>query len=222
MNRKLQGTQNFVIDSQTCYDTYAHEFAEQLGDRLSPFWYRTQLERIESGLEQHNPESRLMTHFRRVLQKDKTTVGIGKSWVSTTRSGLSRIVDSRGALKRKREKETRLSLRNWSYRQELALDRRTTYWRERKKMRLYSLEYNLNNVTDTDHNQNSRVTRLYFRDALIESRQKRQLRVSLEPSTYDTFATRKLVVRARKPVAEPSELLAGDIISVWFDWAKTA
>ena len=33
MNRKLQGTQNFVIDSQTCYDTYAHEFAEQLGDR---------------------------------------------------------------------------------------------------------------------------------------------------------------------------------------------
>ena len=52
--------------------------------------------------------------------------------------------------------------------------------------------------------------------------QKRQLRVSLEPSTYDTFATRKLVVRARKPVAEPSELLAGDIISVWFDWAKTA
>ena len=222
MNRKLQGTQNFVIDSQTCYDTYAHEFAEQLGDRLSPSGYRTQLERVDSGLDQHNPESRLMTHFRRVLQKDKTTVGIGKSWVSTTRSGLSRIVDSRGALKRKREKETRLSLRNWSYRQELALDRRTMYWRERKKMRLYSLEYNLNNVTDTDHNQNSRVTRLYFRDALIESRQKRQLRVSLEPSTYDTFATRKLVVRARKPVAEPSELLAGDIISVWFDWAKTA
>ena len=222
MNRKLQGTQNFVIDSQTCYDTYAHEFAEQLGDRLSPYGHHTHLERIDSGLEQHKPESRLMTHFRRVVQKDKTTVGIGKSWVSTTRSGLSRIVDSRGALKHKREKETRLSLRNWSYRQELALDRRTTYWRERKKMRLYSIEYNLKNVTDTDHNQNSRVTRLYFRDALIESRQKRQLRVSLEPSTYDTFATRKLVVRARKPVAEPSELLAGDIISVWFDWAKTA
>ena len=76
-------------------------------------------------------------------------------------------MDSRGALKHKREKETRLSLRNWSYRQELALDRRTTYWRERKKMRLYSIEYNLKNVTDTDHNQNSRVTRLYFRDALI-------------------------------------------------------
>jgi hypothetical protein len=221
MNRKLQGTSTFYHGMETCYDTYAHEFAEQLADRFSPAGCSSQLERIEQGVEQAKPESRLMTHFRRITQKDKETVGVGKSWVAETQTGLSRIVESRGNLKRERQKEARFSLRNWSYRQEFALARRTTYWRERGRMRFHSLKYNLSNVTSMDHNQNASLTRLYFRDTLIESRQKRPLRVSIEPTTYNTFATRKLVVRARKPVAEASQLLAGELLHVWFDWAKT-
>ena len=220
-NRKLQGTSEIILGMETCYDTYAHEFAEQLGDRFSPLGWDSQLERVQAGIDQVNPESRLMTHFRRLTQKNKETVGVGKSWVQVTQSGLSRIVESRGDLKRDRQRETRFSLRNWSYRQEFALARRTLYWRERGQMRFHSSQYNMMNVTSIDHNQNSRLTRLYFRDMLIESRQKRALRVSIEPTIYDTFATRKLVVRARKPVAEASQLLAGDLLHVWFDWAKT-
>ena len=220
-NRKLQGTSEIILGMETCYDTYAHEFAEQLGDRFSPLGWDSQLERVQAGIEQVNPESRLMTHFRRLTQKNKETVGVGKSWVQVTQSGLSRIVESRGDLKRDRQREARFSLRNWSYRQEFALARRTLYWRERGQMRFHSSQYNMMNVTSIDHNQNSRLTRLYFRDMLIESRQKRALRVSIEPTIYDTFATRKLVVRARKPVAEASQLLAGDLLHVWFDWAKT-
>jgi len=220
-NRKLQGTSEIILGMETCYDTYAHEFAEQLGDRFSPLGWDSQLERVQAGIDQVNPESRLMTHFRRLTQKNKETVGVGKSWVQVTQSGLSRIVESRGDLKRDRQREARFSLRNWSYRQEFALARRTLYWRERGQMRFHSSQYNMMNVTSIDHNQNSRLTRLYFRDMLIESRQKRALRVSIEPTIYDTFATRKLVVRARKPVAEASQLLAGDLLHVWFDWAKT-
>ena len=220
-NRKLQGTSEIILGMETCYDTYAHEFAEQLGDRFSPLGWDSQLERVQAGIDQANPESRLMTHFRRLTQKNKETVGVGKSWVQVTQSGLSRIVESRGDLKRDRQREARFSLRNWSYRQEFALARRTLYWRERGQMRFHSSQYNMMNVTSIDHNQNSRLTRLYFRDMLIESRQKRALRVSIEPTIYDTFATRKLVVRARKPVAEASQLLAGDLLHVWFDWAKT-
>ena len=220
-NRKLQGTSEIILGMETCYDTYAHEFAEQLGDRFSPVGWESQLERVQGGIDQVNPESRLMTHFRRLTQKNKETVGVGKSWVQVTQSGLSRIVESRGDLKRDRQREARFSLRNWSYRQEFALARRTLYWRERGQMRFHSSQYNMMNVTSIDHNQNSRLTRLYFRDMLIESRQKRALRVSIEPTIYDTFATRKLVVRARKPVAEASQLLAGDLLHVWFDWAKT-
>lgn len=220
-NRKLQGTSEIILGMETCYDTYAHEFAEQLGDRFSPLGWDSQLERVQAGIDQVNPESRLMTHFRRLTQKNKETVGVGKSWVQVTQSGLSRIVESRGDLKRDRQREARFSLRNWSYRQEFALARRTLYWRERGQMRFHSSQYNMMNVTSIEHNQNSRLTRLYFRDMLIESRQKRALRVSIEPTIYDTFATRKLVVRARKPVAEASQLLAGDLLHVWFDWAKT-
>ena len=220
-NRKLQGTSEIILGMETCYDTYAHEFAEQLGDRFSPLGWDSQLERVQAGIDQVNPESRLMTHFRRLTQKNKETVGVGKSWVQVTQSGLSRIVESRGDLKRDRQRKARFSLRNWSYRQEFALARRTLYWRERGQMRFHSSQYNMMNVTSIDHNQNSRLTRLYFRDMLIESRQKRALRVSIEPTIYDTFATRKLVVRARKPVAEASQLLAGDLLHVWFDWAKT-
>ena len=220
-NRKLQGTSEIILGMETCYDTYAHEFAEQLGDRFSPLGWDSQLERVQAGIDQVNPESRLMTHFRRLTQNNKETVGVGKSWVQVTQSGLSRIVESRGDLKRDRQREARFSLRNWSYRQEFALARRTLYWRERGQMRFHSSQYNMMNVTSIDHNQNSRLTRLYFRDMLIESRQKRALRVSIEPTIYDTFATRKLVVRARKPVAEASQLLAGDLLHVWFDWAKT-
>ena len=220
-NRKLQGTSEIILGMETCYDTYAHEFAEQLGDRFSPLGWDSQLERVQAGIDQVNPESRLMTHFRRLTQKNKETVGVGKSWVQVTQSGLSRIVESRGDLKRDRQREARFSLRNWSYRQEFALARRTLYWRERGQTRFHSSQYNMMNVTSIDHNQNSRLTRLYFRDMLIESRQKRALRVSIEPTIYDTFATRKLVVRARKPVAEASQLLAGDLLHVWFDWAKT-
>ena len=220
-NRKLQGTSEIILGMETCYDTYAHEFAEQLGDRFSPLGWDSQLERVQAGIDQVNPESRLMTHFRRLTQKNKETVGVGKSWVQVTQSGLSRIVESRGDLKRDRQREARFSLRNWSYRQEFALARRTLYWRERGQMRFHSSQYNMMNVTSIDHNQNSHLTRLYFRDMLIESRQKRALRVSIEPTIYDTFATRKLVVRARKPVAEASQLLAGDLLHVWFDWAKT-
>ena len=220
-NRKLQGTSEIILGMETCYDTYAHEFAEQLGDRFSPLGWDSQLERVQAGIDQVNPESRLMTHFRRLTQKNKETVGVGKSWVQVTQSGLSRIVESRGDLKRDRQREARFSLRNWSDRQEFALARRTLYWRERGQMRFHSSQYNMMNVTSIDHNQNSRLTRLYFRDMLIESRQKRALRVSIEPTIYDTFATRKLVVRARKPVAEASQLLAGDLLHVWFDWAKT-
>ena len=220
-NRKLQGTSEIILGMETCYDTYAHEFAEQLGDRFSPLGWGSQLERVQAGIDQVNPESRLMTHFRRLTQKNKETVGVGKSWVQVTQSGLSRIVESRGDLKRDRQREARFSLRNWSYRQEFALARRTLYWRERGQMRFHSSQYNMMNVTSIEHNQNSRLTRLYFRDMLIESRQKRALRVSIEPTIYDTFATRKLVVRARKPVAEASQLLAGDLLHVWFDWAKT-
>ena len=220
-NRKLQGTSEIILGMETCYDTYAHEFAEQLGDRFSPLGWDSQLERVQAGIDQANPESRLMTHFRRLTQKNKETVGVGKSWVQVTQSGLSRIVESRGDLKRDRQREARFSLRNWSYRQEFALARRTLYWRERGQMRFHSSQYNMMNVTSIDHNQNSHLTRLYFRDMLIESRQKRALRVSIEPTIYDTFATRKLVVRARKPVAEASQLLAGDLLHVWFDWAKT-
>ena len=220
-NRKLQGTSEIILGMETCYDTYAHEFAEQLGDRFSPLGWDSQLERVQAGIDQANPESRLMTHFRRLTQKNKETVGVGKSWVQVTQSGLSRIVESRGDLKRDRQREARFSLRNWSYRQEFALARRTLYWRERGQMHFHSSQYNMMNVTSIDHNQNSRLTRLYFRDMLIESRQKRALRVSIEPTIYDTFATRKLVVRARKPVAEASQLLAGDLLHVWFDWAKT-
>ena len=220
-NRKLQGTSEIILGMETCYDTYAHEFAEQLGDRFSPLGWDSQLERVQAGIDQVNPESRLMTHFRRLTQKNKETVGVGKSWVQVTQSGLSRIVESRGDLKRDRQRDARFSLRNWSYRQEFALARRTLYWRERGQMRFHSSQYNMMNVTSIDHNQNSRLTRLYFRDMLIESRQKRALRVSIEPTIYDTFATRKLVVRARKPVAEASQLLAGDLLHVWFDWAKT-
>ncbi len=220
-NRKLQSTSEIILGMETCYDTYAHEFAEQLGDRFSPLGWDSQLERVQAGIDQVNPESRLMTHFRRLTQKNKKTVGVGKSWVQVTQSGLSRIVESRGDLKRDRQREARFSLRNWSYHQEFALARRTLYWRERGQMRFHSSQYNMMNVTSIDHNQNSRLTRLYFRDMLIESRQKRALRVSIEPTIYDTFATRKLVVRARKPVAEASQLLAGDLLHVWFDWAKT-
>ena len=189
--------------------------------KRQPLGWDSQLERVQAGIDQVNPESRLMTHFRRLTQKNKETVGVGKSWAQVTQSGLSRIVESRGDLKRDRQREARFSLRNWSYRQEFALARRTLYWRERGQMRFHSSQYNMMNVTSIDHNQNSRLTRLYFRDMLIESRQKRALRVSIEPTIYDTFATRKLVVRARKPVAEASQLLAGDLLHVWFDWAKT-
>lgn len=200
-----------------CYDTYSHELGEQVAECFLSKTAYTGLDRLTAGLCSEHPESRLMSHFRLINQHDRTSVGVENTWTITKKSSLYKLVKSRGDVKREHRKGARFSLRNWTSRQETASLQRAMYWRERGDMRSHAPSSQKKQKASFDHSQNAYVTRVYFRDYLVESHKKRPLRMSTEPSTYNTFSTRKLVVRSRRPVAEPSELLASHILHVWFD-----